>query len=684
MTSYQIRTNIKSVELPDGNYYPNANTVVTLTDTAYNSIDPGMYTRGWLTDLGAVAGTVTTPSVITLASPSGDVTGATDVVAINAALTAAVSAGIGIVRARSGAIYQVGISGTQNGLGPSGGTSSRSVCVVIPSGVILDMNGSTLQLRGTSEAWVVANQHTDNSVRDHDLGLVNAVIDGRNVTVTSHPAIQFCFLDRLTLSNVKVINGSYQAGWVFDCANSYFDRLAIDTVQGQGWTFGDPRATGTGHNQVYDSTFGNLRGSNITLLNTVSQPGNPFNFVLTRCTIDSIYAYNCSAGIKLQQPSTDVTINSVVMDTCGESTALNSGFKIQGDATYPAGTDRPTRIKVGQVVAINQANIGLYLFHTRDCSIDSYAGSNNVLLHTANSDVLLAGGINDYIGHIDSQLSNGGGIRLNNDNASLGPVGYRLPSVRVQNCGQNASGSIKSGIRADSPSSSGTFGHVVCIDDQGSHTMSRGIDVTDSTSVGSVGTFVCSGFTDVPFASTAAGFPNPWDQADKLTSGEEVFSRDFATNGTNATTSNTLRLSYFTARKSENTTGVRVLSGGTAAGATPTLCKIALFLIAANGDGTLVASTASDTSLFAATNTAYPKSWAASYAKVSGQRYALGVLVVTAATAPTLTGLAPTSTAEMSLAPRLTGSIAAQSDMPSSFTAGSVASSFSRFYGAVA
>lgn len=56
MTSYQVRTNIQSVELPDGNYYPNANTVVTLTDADYHNIDPAMYTRGWLTDLGIVSG----------------------------------------------------------------------------------------------------------------------------------------------------------------------------------------------------------------------------------------------------------------------------------------------------------------------------------------------------------------------------------------------------------------------------------------------------------------------------------------------------------------------------------------------------------------------------------------------------------------------------------------------------
>jgi hypothetical protein len=447
---------------------------------------------------------------IYLPAPSGDSTGATDAAAINTAINTAATAGGGRVVAKPGVTYQVGIQGTVSSLGPSGTTGPRSYCVLLKSGVTLDMQNSTLQLRGSTEASIIFPEHGDGVTRDHDLGLVNAVLDGRNVTSTSHSVLQMGYVDRLTLRRVKVINFVYQAGWVFATRGGVFTDLDCDTGVGQGWTFGDPRATGVGANQVYDSTFGDLRASNITLLNTVSQPGNPYNLVLTRCTIGSIRASNCSAGIKIQQPSTDVVIGLVQMDTCGEATALNSGFKLQGDATYPAGTDRPTRIRVGQVIATNQANVGLYLWHTQDCSVDSYAGYNNCLLHTASSDVILGGGINDHISALSTRNSGGAGVRISNDNggATAGPTGYRLPNVRVTNPGQNSSGSIKSGFRIDA-NSSGTIGEMILVDDQGTHTMDKGVDVTVAGASATFGALSISGQTGTAFNSSSAGVAQP-------------------------------------------------------------------------------------------------------------------------------------------------------------------------------
>lgn len=616
-----------------------------------------------------------------LPEPSGDTSGATDVARINAAIATALAAGGGRILARPGRTYQVAASTTTTVLHPSGSTASRSIAVRLPNNVVLDMSGSTLQLRGSSECIIVGNSVIDNSVRQSNLGLVNAVIDGRNITASSHSMVHFAYVDGLVLENVKIVNGVYQGAWVYDVTNSRFDGLDSSGFQGQPWTLGAPQSTGTGHNQIYDSWFGSLRGSDITLLNTGSQPGNPYNLVLTRCTIDSIHVINCSAGVKLQQPSTDVTIGSVIVDTCGEGTALNSGFKIQGDTAFTAGTDRPTRIVVGQVIAKAQANMGLYLYHTKDCSIGSYAGYDNVKLHTASADVVLAGGINDHIGHVRSDSSNGGGIRISND-AVTGPTGYRINSARITNPGINASGSIRSAVRVDYDSE-GSIGDLVCIDSQGSPTMDRAIHVVDADAVGKVQRFTATGWNTSAFTSNATGFGNPWDDGNLFTSGEEIFPADDAQSGTNVTTTQVLRLSYFDCRKSESTTGVRIISGGTAAGATPTLVRIGLYLIDSAGNGTLVASTPNDTALFATTATVYPKSWSTPYNKVRGTRLAVGVLVVSSTTTPTLAGKGITSTAEVSLAPRKTGSISGQSDLPSSFTAGSVSSSFSRFYAAL-
>jgi len=166
-----------------------------------------------------------------------------------------------------------------------------------------------------------------------------------------------------------------------------------------------------------------------------------------------------------------------------------------------------------------------------------------------------------------------------------------------------------------------------------------------------------------------------------LTVGEETFNRVTRTD-TNSLTSQAMQLNYFTARKSETTTQVRVISGGVATG-TPTLVRYGLYAIDGAGAGTLVAATSSDTSQLAATNTTYTKAWTTPYAKVAGQRYAVAVLTV-ASTAGSLTGIATSGfSAELAVAPRITGRLNSQTDLPSTFTDASLVTAFFHFYAAV-
>jgi hypothetical protein len=203
-----------------------------------------------------------------------------------------------------------------------------------------------------------------------------------------------------------------------------------------------------------------------------------------------------------------------------------------------------------------------------------------------------------------------------------------------------------------------------------------------------VGDFVLSQNGQM-FVCVTAGSPGTWvtpsDTRNLLTSGEETLARDQASSTTLAITSGDLRLTYFTARKSETTTQTRVISGGTPAGATPTLCRVGLYSIASNGDGTLVASVANDTALFAGASTVYTKSWSSSYAKVAGQRYAYGVIVVTGAATPTFVGVNSVGsiTSEATLAPKLAATLASQTDLPGSFTDASLSTGARRFYAAI-
>lgn len=178
---------------------------------------------------------------------------------------------------------------------------------------------------------------------------------------------------------------------------------------------------------------------------------------------------------------------------------------------------------------------------------------------------------------------------------------------------------------------------------------------------------------------------------ESLAAGQEILPRTLGLNSTAAVSlsSQALRLGYFGARRAQPSTGIRLLSGSTAAGATPTLCRIGLYRIQVLNQvlsGVLVASTANDTALFAAANTAYSRDWSAPYQVVAGEPYAVGILVVTGAAAPNLAGqsFAGGNTAagnEALLSPRLSGLINSQSDLPASFAESSVVASAGRAYG---
>ncbi len=164
----------------------------------------------------------------------------------------------------------------------------------------------------------------------------------------------------------------------------------------------------------------------------------------------------------------------------------------------------------------------------------------------------------------------------------------------------------------------------------------------------------------------------------QIDTGEETIPRPLCQSESLLSTTQVLRLTYFTARKTELITQVKMISGGTAAGATPSLIRIGLYTVASNGDLTLVASTATDTALFAAANTAYTKALSASYQKVAGQRYALGLLLNTAAAFPTIMAMSASASRIAvinSIAPLITGSVTAQANLPSTVATASVANS---------
>jgi hypothetical protein len=144
-------------------------------------------------------------------------------------------------------------------------------------------------------------------------------------------------------------------------------------------------------------------------------------------------------------------------------------------------------------------------------------------------------------------------------------------------------------------------------------------------------------------------------------------------NFTGTPSSSTTYFTFFTPRTTTAVTSISVASASTQTTG-QSLVRFGLYTIDGSGNATLVARTASDSTIFSALNTVYTRTFStvggypSTYTLVAGTRYALGVVIVAATVGTVYTAFdnipAPLST----LAPRMTGLVAATSDLPTSAT----------------
>lgn len=169
--------------------------------------------------------------------------------------------------------------------------------------------------------------------------------------------------------------------------------------------------------------------------------------------------------------------------------------------------------------------------------------------------------------------------------------------------------------------------------------------------------------------------------SETLTVGEASMPRYCISTSAVAHTTGYLRLTYFTATKTETVTTVRYNVGATSAAATPTLVRFGLYLENADKTLTLVASTPNDTTCFSGgTFAAYTKAFSASYTKQKGQRYAIAVLIVSAFGMPSSYG----NNAQVASAalndPKISAAVPSQSDLPNSVSVGALGSTSNLYY----
>jgi len=175
---------------------------------------------------------------------------------------------------------------------------------------------------------------------------------------------------------------------------------------------------------------------------------------------------------------------------------------------------------------------------------------------------------------------------------------------------------------------------------------------------------------DARLSSAIATYAGMTANANQPSSVVDAFFRGEAGINTLAMTTGTIKVTFFTPLVTTSITQITFVSGNTAASGL-TLGRFGLYTWDET-TATLVARTASDTTLFAAINTAYSRSldstggYPTSYTLTAGVRYGIAMLVV-GTTMPTIVGR-QIGTGAASLTPRMSGDSSSRTDLPTSTT----------------
>lgn len=153
----------------------------------------------------------------------------------------------------------------------------------------------------------------------------------------------------------------------------------------------------------------------------------------------------------------------------------------------------------------------------------------------------------------------------------------------------------------------------------------------------------------------------------------ERFSDGFSTlhrmlpGGNAAIVSGRIQLEYFTAPDTWDAASIYKVAGSIPmSGTAPTMIKFGVYSVASNGDLTLIAVTANDTSLFTVAFASATKAFVAPCPFVRGNRYAAATLVITAGTIGNMWGTATMAGGMLDDAPTLAKQVTGQTDLPSS------------------
>lgn len=570
-------------------------------------------------------------------------------VALDAARAAAVAAGGGTVFIPSGVYEYEGytedaaalITGSNIIYRGEGGTVLRlDPATAVAAPVMLPIGGTD----------IAVERITFDTSDEADSTCVRIYAGSARVTVRGStfdtPRTGGVYIDDGAITDVTVIDNHFNGAryGVLTRDATEIDGLVITSNTFRGDTAGDAieinapdgRATGvviTGNTvSGYDrfESGNNGMGIGVAHASDVVITGNR----VTDCGLD---------GIHIEDASHNVIVTDNVITDCGRC-----GISVLTSVASSGDLDLTSQINVSDNVVTGCGTV------SGDAGIAFEGGT----LSPLSVDHMVANNIVRGCGRAGS--STYAGIRL-----SYGATRIIASGNLAAN---NIGGASSSGIAVDSSTDVFLVGNRAT-DDQAVKTQQYGLFINGAASrVTAFGNLLTGNGTaekSTPSGTyldlSASSVPIP---ADFITNGESTMGRSAANSAAVSIFSNTMRIVAFVARRNRTVTKLRCQSGTTAAAATPTVIQMAIFSVASDGGMTKLSETANDTTLLAAQNTVYDKALGASVVLEAGRRYAIGLLVVSATTMPTLTGAV--ALGDLSGLPRYSHAYAASGSIPSS------------------
>jgi hypothetical protein len=280
-----------------------------------------------------------------------------------AEVQAALNSGAKIVQGVPGATYLVSHAGTV-----TVNSTAQRYCLLIPAGVVFDLNGSTVKAANASNSSPVMLY----SVADS--GVINGVIDCNKSNQTTPATGEIAGIyaygcTRPIISGIRATNCRMYAGRFLASTGGYYTDLWCTGSDADGWSFG---IDGGFNGHIVEAFIDNIYAENCTQVYGGGYQGNPVIFTIKRCVIGKVIGKDSSAGIKIQDSSADSSFASLTF--IGQTNgSVNSGVKVQGNG---AGL-QPTRIKVAMINVSNAYGNGLYIADTLSVEVAEYHGLSN-------------------------------------------------------------------------------------------------------------------------------------------------------------------------------------------------------------------------------------------------------------------------------------------------------------------